>query len=128
MRYNTLQHNSGSSASLRRIIVHPGFDGWTNDNDIAILELSSPLNLNQPQTGAAQLPQSGNDPQSGLTVTASGWGRTDEFDATFPDNLKTVNVSIVAREKCRSQYEVLNITERMICAADESASNDVCQV
>ncbi|KAM8717891.1 hypothetical protein ACLKA7_004569 [Drosophila subpalustris] len=49
--------------------------------------------------------------------SSSGWGQTETEDQ--PIKLKSVNVTIVPREKCAEDYGVLShlITEKSICAA-----------
>ena len=55
------------------IIRHPGFDSWTLDNDIMLIKLSSPANMNG-RVSAISLPTA--CAPAGTQCLISGWGNT----------------------------------------------------
>ena len=68
---------AGSSGQQRiwiqDVINHPQYNSATNDNDISIVKLKTPLNFNN-DVKKACLPESSFAPQSQAVV--SGWGTT----------------------------------------------------
>ena len=126
IRYNTLRHASGTKVSVSKIIVHPKYDSSTIDNDIAVLHLSTPLNLNQADANTVCLPSQGDDIQNG-NIVVSGWGTTSE-GGSLPSTLQTVTIPAVTRSSCRSAYGQSDITDNMICAAESAGGKDSCQV
>ena len=60
--------------SVRYVFVHSEFNPSTLDNDIALLQVSDPIEFNR-HVGPACLPE--NDFDSGTMCIASGWGITD---------------------------------------------------
>ncbi|KAL7741423.1 hypothetical protein ACLKA6_000751 [Drosophila palustris] len=94
--------------------VHEKFSMQTMFNDVALLLLSSPLEFS---IGIQPIPLASSEPKDGTTVIVSGWGSTETEDQ--PIKLKSVNVTIVPREKCAEDYGVLSylISEKSICAA-----------
>ena len=65
------------SRSVDRIVLHPNYDSDTNDNDIAMLRLSSPVQFNnfiRPVCLAA----SGSVFNNGTDSWVTGWGNIGE--------------------------------------------------
>ena len=126
--YNTLQHTSGLEVNIKKIIVHPEYNSRTIDNDIAILHLSTPLNLGQKNAGTVCLPAQGNDFGDGEDAEISGWGTTQE-GGSLPTDLQTVTVPGVSRQRCRQAYGESEITDNMVCAGLlDQGGKDSCQV
>jgi hypothetical protein len=59
---------SGTSIVASQVIVHSGYDSSTYVNDIALLQLSSPLNMNNPDVSMICLPS-----VSAATLAAGEW-------------------------------------------------------
>ena len=58
---------------IDQVINHPNYNGQTNDNDVAILKLSQPLNLGS-SAQAICLPSDNFEPADGAKCFVSGWG------------------------------------------------------
>lgn len=83
-----MQRNTGSTVvlkNLKRIICHPNYNEYTYDNDIALMELESPVVFSD-YIRPICLPASQHDFPVGDTVWITGWGATRE-EGEFPDNV-----------------------------------------
>ena len=132
VRYNTLLHTKGTDIDINKIIVHPGYISKNADNDIAILHLSSSLNLAQKNAGTVCLPEEGDDFGEGEEAEVSGWGDL-EYNGSPPTQLQTVTVPGVSRQKCKEIYDEYygegELTDNMICAGLlNEGGKDSCQV
>jgi len=129
IRYNSLTHNAGGSlVKAQAIFVHEGYDSWTIDNDIAIIQLTAPLTLGQPNAAAVPLPAQGSDVVAG-DVTVSGWGYLTEGGGSLPAQLQVLDVASVDRATCNAAgaYDG-EITENMFCAGVLNVGGkDACQ-
>uniref|UniRef100_A0A3B3VQ55 Zgc:165423 n=1 Tax=Poecilia latipinna TaxID=48699 RepID=A0A3B3VQ55_9TELE len=104
---NVVTRNAG------RIIVHPDYNSNTNDNDVALVQLSAAVTFTdyvQPVCLAAD----GSVFPSGLDCWVTGWGTLSE------DGSKIHFLS-----KCSDSYSVL--TNNMLCAGLSSGGKDSCQ-
>ncbi|KAL0168827.1 hypothetical protein M9458_037049, partial [Cirrhinus mrigala] len=62
---------------LKQIIPHPYYNAYTYDNDIALMELDSPVTYSETIRPIC-LPSSETIFPTGETVSISGWGATRE--------------------------------------------------
>uniref|UniRef100_A0A8C5GIR2 Zgc:100868 n=1 Tax=Gouania willdenowi TaxID=441366 RepID=A0A8C5GIR2_GOUWI len=102
------------SRSVSSVINHPNYNSATNDNDIALLKLSSTVtftNYIRPVCLAA----SGSSVHSGEDVWVTGWGTLSEGGSSAND-LMEVDVPTVGNRQCNCDYGVGRITNNMICA------------
>ncbi|KAH8271876.1 hypothetical protein KR044_008672 [Drosophila immigrans] len=121
VRVGTDAHNlGGETVGVLAKAVHANYSDVTVVNDVALLLLSSSLELGD-NIRPIRLAKS--EPRAGDSVLVSGWGRT-ETEYT-PSNLKSVTVSVVERKKCAEVYDDVSIMNATICAA--SAGKDACQ-
>lgn len=60
---------------LEAFFVHPQYNSQTQDNDAAVVRLSSPLSMNSGSIRPIKLVNSGVELRGGTRVTVSGWGR-----------------------------------------------------
>jgi len=129
IRYNTLLHNSGGTlVNVASLFMHEQYDPYEIDNDVAVLNLAAALDLSLPNAGSVSLPDQGQDPVEGADVTVSGWGTLSEGSGSLPTALQVVNVPIVGRPKCNTQYASFGgITDQMICAGVDEGGKDACQ-
>lgn len=120
---NNNSNGSGEHRGVSRIVVHPSYDPATQDNDIALLQLSQPVTINNP----AMLASPATDAAwagTGQTVTATGWGNIRSSGAAvYPALLQQVDVAVVSQAGCNAAYG--DITDNMICAA--ASGKDTCQ-
>lgn len=120
--------NGGEVIEALRFIVHPEFDALTFDNDIALIELASPVTANN--TGVINW-LSGNESSllpEGASVVVTGWGSTSSGGSTSEDLLK-VSVTVQYPNTCRdsSLYTDSEITDNMLCAGVPEGGQDACQ-
>ncbi|MEZ4605786.1 MAG: serine protease [Deinococcales bacterium] len=104
-----------------KIILHPNYNNNTTNNDIALLKLSSPMNLN----ANVQVAQLAGLPTMGTALTVTGWGTTRE-GGRGSDLLRKVSVPYQAPTACRSSYPG-EITRSMFCAGLDEGGKDSCQ-
>ncbi|XP_043937505.1 chymotrypsin-like protease CTRL-1 [Protopterus annectens] len=107
--------------NIARAITHPYWNPQTMNNDITLLRLASPAQINS-RVSPVCLPNSNDVITSAITCITTGWGKT--ATATSPGKLQQVAVPIVSVAQCQA-YWGSQITSAMICAGGASASS--CQ-
>uniref|UniRef100_A0A672G6H6 Zgc:100868 n=1 Tax=Salarias fasciatus TaxID=181472 RepID=A0A672G6H6_SALFA len=116
------------SRSVSQIISHPDYDSGSNDNDVALLRLSSetpftdyivPVCLAAPDSSV----------HSGVSSWVTGWGALTEGGGSgfSPDDLMEVEVPTVGNRQCNCDYGVGQITDNMLCAGFREGGKDSCQ-
>uniref|UniRef100_A0A8C9XT09 Peptidase S1 domain-containing protein n=1 Tax=Sander lucioperca TaxID=283035 RepID=A0A8C9XT09_SANLU len=117
----------GVSRTVTKVIKNPNYNSKTNDNDICLLQLSSPVtftNFIVPVCLAAP----GSTFFSGVSSWVTGWGTiASGVSLPPPGNLMEVNVPIVGNRECNCDYGVGSITNNMICAGLRAGGKDSCQ-
>uniref|UniRef100_A0A8C9XM57 Peptidase S1 domain-containing protein n=1 Tax=Sander lucioperca TaxID=283035 RepID=A0A8C9XM57_SANLU len=116
---------NGVSRTVTNVIKHPNYNSRTNDNDICLLQLSSPVTFTDfivPVCLAAP----GSTFFSGVSSWVTGWGDVN-ISLPPPGNLMEVNVPIVGNRECNCNYGVGSITNNMICAGLRAGGKDSCQ-
>ncbi|KAK4314191.1 hypothetical protein Pmani_014524 [Petrolisthes manimaculis] len=107
--------------AVSRITVHENYNNRNLQNDIAVLELASPLTFSDTVMPVCA-PDTSND-FVGETATATGWG-TLASGGSQPSILQEVDLTVMSNSQCASAYN-FNIPNVMICATD--AGKDTCQ-
>ncbi|XP_046675171.1 trypsin-like [Homalodisca vitripennis] len=125
------RNNSTEKLQTRKVVrmtPHKGFTMLTFDNDIAILELDSPVTLYKTSVRTACLPNSDDEDYTGRSATVAGWGRLAERKKKTSELLRKVEVPILSESECKSKgYPDSKITENMICAGYTDGKKDACQ-
>ncbi|XP_028321665.1 transmembrane protease serine 2 isoform X1 [Gouania willdenowi] len=118
------QMRTGNSVS--RIFAHRSFDPVSNDNDIALLLLDSPLTFTSTKK-AVCIPNAGMGLGPVRKAWITGWG-AKRINGPVSDKLNQAEVTIYKRETCNSR-SVLNgqVTETMVCAGKLQGGVDSCQ-
>ncbi|XP_067433231.1 transmembrane protease serine 9-like [Thunnus thynnus] len=115
------------SRTVARIILHPNYDSDTNNNDIALLRLSSPVEFTdyiRPVCLAASSSVFNNGTDSWVT----GWGAVKEgVSLPFPKTLQEVEVPVLGNRQCNCLNGVGTVTDNMICAGVLAGGKDSCQ-
>jgi len=109
--------------SVKNIYMHQSYG---DDNDIAILELTTPSDKSPVQLADAAL----NDGlQVGAKLTVMGWGNQSTEGEDFPNILQEVQVPLADHGLCKTNYAGIDmtITENMLCAGLTAGGKDSCQ-
>ncbi|XP_053436893.1 transmembrane protease serine 9 [Nycticebus coucang] len=110
---------------LQRVVLHPLYNPSTLDFDLAVLELASPVVFNK-YIQPLCLPLAIQKFPVGRKCMISGWGNTQEGNATKPDLLQKASVGIIDQKMCSVLYN-FSLTDRMICAGFLEGRIDSCQ-
>ncbi|XP_074839616.1 LOW QUALITY PROTEIN: suppressor of tumorigenicity 14 protein homolog [Carettochelys insculpta] len=116
--------NHVAMRSIKRIIVHPRYDHYISDYDIALLEMETPVffsELVQPIC----LPRSPRVFFYGTVCYVTGWGALKE-NSYLAKTLQEAKVKIINQSVCNKLYDDL-ITSRMLCAGNLNGGIDACQ-
>ncbi|XP_077069357.1 polyserase-2 [Siphateles boraxobius] len=115
------------SRGVSKIINHPNYNSKTQNNDITLLQLDSPVNFTDfisPVCLASSNSLFFNQTSSWVT----GWGRISSgISLPSPGTLQEVQVPIVGNRQCKCLYGVSQITDNMICAGLLEGGKDSCQ-
>ncbi|KAL6063128.1 hypothetical protein STEG23_037780 [Scotinomys teguina] len=110
---------------LRRVVLHPRYNPGILDFDVALLELARPLVFNK-YIQPICLPLAIHKFPVGRKCMISGWGNTQEGNATKPDILQKASVGIIEQKMCGVLYN-FSLTDRMLCAGFLEGRVDSCQ-
>ncbi|CAF4574215.1 unnamed protein product [Rotaria socialis] len=124
---------SGSqSRTVSNIIAHENFNPLTYEYDIALLQLSSPLNMSDPALSKICLPNvtqatlsAGEWPPSGTSVVTIGWGRLSE-SGSLPSALQQVTLQTVGYQTSTCRPVMVN-WQVQFCASVINGTKDTCQ-
>lgn len=109
---------------VNHIITHPKFNPKTFNNDIALVELSSPVILSERVTPVC-LP-SDLDPPTGTPCLVAGWGSLYE-DGPSADVVMEAKVPLLSQTTCHNALGKELLTNTMFCAGYLSGGIDSCQ-
>ncbi|XP_045899461.1 polyserase-2-like [Micropterus dolomieu] len=113
--------------AVSQIIVHPSYNSKTNDNDICLLKLSSPVTFTTNILPVC-LAAPGSTFYKGTVSWVTGWGTIGSgVSLPFPGNLMEVQVPVVGNRQCNCNYGVGSITNNMMCAGLSAGGKDSCQ-
>jgi len=104
---------------VARFFNHEQYNDVTNDNDVAIIRLASPMTLNN-YVNIACLP--GKEPTVHESVMIAGWGTTS-YGGSPSNLLLQANVNIM--NECRFVYSI--DPSKQICAGTSDYTRDSCQ-
>ncbi|MDQ3559553.1 MAG: serine protease [Pseudomonadota bacterium] len=117
--------------NARRLITHRKYAAPSFDNDVALVELLSPLSIGGTIQSIALLDANSENtvliPDDEKKLWVTGWGATEAGGAVVKD-LREVDVPFVTRETCNDPLSYNGeITENMICAGIAAGGQDSCQ-
>ncbi|KAI9558608.1 hypothetical protein GHT06_015396 [Daphnia sinensis] len=123
---NTLALSGSTAGAVKsgvtKFVIHPNYVPSTNDNDIALMKLASPITnvkLATLPTSSACAPIS---TYAGASAVIAGWGTTSS-GGSISQTLLKATVNVLDNTVCKQQYSTL--TDNMICAA--APGKDTCQ-
>ncbi|XP_051973334.1 transmembrane protease serine 2 isoform X2 [Xyrauchen texanus] len=111
--------------SVKRIVMHK-FDPDTNNNDVALMKLNSPLMISS-NIRPVCLPNAGMYFSAPRQCYITGWGSLTN-GGTTSETLQEVKIELIDSKTCNSP-PVYNgqITDNMICAGKLAGGVDSCQ-
>ncbi|MDX9942938.1 MAG: trypsin-like serine protease [Bacteroidales bacterium] len=124
--FTEMSSTQGSYHNVSEFFLHPEYNDNSHRNDIALVRLSTPIDLTNPAAQSVQIVTQA-DAAEGLTdpgvmAKVSGWGVLFS-DGPSPDHLMGVAVPI--KSTSQSSYPSSMITADMILAGE--AGLDACQ-
>jgi len=125
VRLGSYDKNIALEHAISETIVHPQYDAYSADFDIALVHLSAPENTIPLMTLARSQTLSG-----GMESWVAGWGLTSASSATSASRyLMEVMVPIIDWSECNTAYSYLGgITSNMLCAGYlQDGGKDSCQ-
>ncbi|RZF38225.1 hypothetical protein LSTR_LSTR005586 [Laodelphax striatellus] len=112
---------------VAKVMAHPNFTISNFNNDIAILKLDAPVNIQDSNLRTACLPQDKSADYTSRIGVVAGWGRLNEKKPTA-NVLNKVSVPIMSTEQClKSGYSKSRLTNNMLCAGYLEGKLDACQ-
>ena len=116
------------------ITSYPTYNSVTQDNDIAVLTLESPVDLSGSTRRAIALPSPvsvspSTWPAANTPSFVTGWGNTSTSISNFPSQLQGVTVDVLAgplSPTCGIYGSAYDL-ESMLCAANTGPNRDSCQ-
>lgn len=125
-----LKHKEGTEQTryIERIVEHHAYSSTTQENDIALLKLTAPLQMDGVTVSPICMPP----PMTNFSghCVVSGWGKEKE-GGTSSDRLQKVVVPIITDDRCKDSYLSIGyngpIAETMMCAGYRQGNMDACQ-
>ncbi|XP_052862892.1 chymotrypsin-2-like [Anopheles cruzii] len=109
------KQRGGVEYGIGQIIVHPNYNEWTQENDIAVLRLRRTIHFN---TAIFPVRMARSYASDGLAVLASGWGLSSTSPAVSPDVLQYVALRTISNQDCRKRFASIEnraVTPSSLC-------------
>jgi len=106
--------------AVSQITLHPTYVFQTNKDDIALLKVSTKVDLNK--HAPACLPEQGAT-FVGQTAFAYGWGALQYGTGEYPDILQEVALPVVSVADCKAAYGESSIIDGMLCAGGDGVKD-----
>ncbi|KAK9400384.1 proline-rich extensin-like EPR1 [Crotalus adamanteus] len=114
--------------TVSKVVLHQDYNPLTEENDIALIELDSPVAFND-HVQPACLPRVTMDSETNFTSCfATGWGITAENSVKTSDVLQEAKLNILDTQKCNSSdWYNGAMSPNTLCAGYEEGGLDTCQ-
>lgn len=144
-----LESKRSVTKNVKRVIVHRQYDAATFENDLAILELESPIHYDthigktlyimdflstKNQKFLFSVPicmPPDNADFTGRMATVTGWGRL-KYGGGVPSVLQEVHVPIIDNSVCQEMFQTAGhnkkILKSFLCAGYANGQKDSCEV
>ncbi|XP_018900398.2 LOW QUALITY PROTEIN: uncharacterized protein [Bemisia tabaci] len=123
-----LESKRSVSKNVRRVIVHRQYDAATFENDIALLELESPITFDAHIVPIC-MPRDDED-FTGKIATVTGWGRL-KYGGGVPSVLQEVQVPVIENNVCQEMFHTAGhaktILSSFLCAGYANGQRDSCE-
>ncbi|XP_022656804.1 plasma kallikrein-like [Varroa destructor] len=120
---HNIKRRRGKEVAVATCFVHPEYDVETVDNDIALLQLETPLVFNN-FVGAACLPDA--PLSAGARGTILGWGKLSDQAVNGSEILQEAQVPVIPQPECRDVYSEYFVSQNMLCAGYRRGRIDSC--
>jgi len=125
----TSEPNTPVERNVKRVVIHRDYVERTFENDLAILELESPVEF-QPYIVPICLPKAAEGDFSNQKAIVTGWGKLSHHGVT-PGVLFEVDVPIMTNTECHNMFKkaghVKRILDSFICAGYPEGKKDSCE-
>nr|CAI5830602.1 unnamed protein product [Callosobruchus analis] len=122
---HNISENEASQVHLTssKFIIHPKYRQGRNLHDIALIQLQTPVQLND-NIRTIKLPGLDDiftflDEKSAVIA---GWGKTKDTDTTYSEVLRSTNVTIIPLVTCELSY-LFSLTGDQMCSSGVSKKN-----
>ncbi|KAG8232593.1 hypothetical protein J437_LFUL013132 [Ladona fulva] len=123
-----LESRRAVTRNVRRVIVHRRYDAATFENDLALLELDSPVTYQQHIVPIC-MPKDGEE-FTGRIATVTGWGRL-RYGGGVPNVLQEVQVPVMENNVCQEMFRTAGhaktILTSFVCAGYANGQKDSCE-
>lgn len=113
---------------VKRMIIHRDYNPSNFDNDIALLELESPFQV-QPHVVPICLPDKEED-FIGQQALVAGWGKLS-FGGPVPKVLQVAKLPVIGNKHCQEMYQnsghMKLISDSFLCAGYADGGQDSCE-
>ncbi|KAF7464504.1 serine protease 56 [Marmota monax] len=110
---------------VNRILPHPKFDPQTFHNDLALVQLWTPVNPAGPARPVC-LPQGSREPPAGTACAIAGWGALFE-DGPEAEAVREARVPLLSADTCQRALGPGLRPSTMLCAGYLAGGIDSCQ-
>jgi len=114
---------------VKRVVIHKDYKAPTFENDIAILELETPIER-QPHVVPICMPKDNNEEFLGRMGIVTGWGRL-EYGGGVPNILHQVSVPVIDNLNCQDMFNSSGhkktIRDSFLCAGYKEGKKDSCE-
>jgi len=121
--------STGQIRTVAEVVVYPGYVDANIGKDVALLRLSTPLDLSGSNVKAIGLISKADETagatNTGAVARVTGWGTLSSGGSTLPDTLQTVDVNIVSNSSAQTSYPNETIGADQLAAA--APGKDSCQ-
>ncbi|NOQ14324.1 MAG: trypsin-like serine protease [Methyloprofundus sp.] len=115
-----LDNRNAERLAIEQIIIHPLFDNFSLENDLALIKLATPSHIQPIQVLA---PFSSQD-NAGKPAIALGWGSISPTSRQYSLDLHQVELPIIDTPRCDAAMG--DITDGMLCAGEGLGLKDTC--
>ncbi|PNF43463.1 hypothetical protein B7P43_G10805 [Cryptotermes secundus] len=123
-----LESRRSVTKNIRRVIVHRQYDAATFANDLALLELESPVAFDEHIVPIC-MPRDKED-FTGRMATVTGWGRL-KYGGGVPNLLQEVQVPVIENSVCQEMFHTAGhskvILNSFLCAGYANGQKDSCE-
>ncbi|XP_055379606.1 serine protease filzig [Condylostylus longicornis] len=123
-----LEAKRSVTKNVKRIVVHRQYDAATFENDLALLELESPINYDTHIVPICMPPDTADF--TGRMATVTGWGRL-KYGGGVPSVLQEVQVPVIENSVCQEMFHTAGHNKKILpsflCAGYANGQKDSCE-